>query len=386
MLQVWDPPLDAEAMKWRRLAETVSREVFAPRAAELDRDGSYSWDNVKALVDSGLAAPFIPEEFGGHALSLAAVCAVSEEISRACASTGAILSSYALGSFPVVVAGTPEQKSFYLPKVVAGEAISFALTEADAGSDAGAIKTRAEKTADGWRIQGEKVYIGNGGAAKYYIVFANTDEIDGHRAGVTAFFVDREAAGVTIDRFEDKMGIRGTMTSNLRLDTVVSDSAVLGEIGRALRLALQTLNAGRISVAAQSNGVALAALDAATGRASERRTFGKPIIDHQGIGFQLADVATSVTAARMLTHEAASAYDSGGDTSTLGAMAKLFASEAAGRAVDIAVQVFGGEGYCKPCIAERLYRDQRVLTIYEGTSEIQRVVIARALKAGNQSG
>src|SRR5690606_14333966 len=188
-----------------------------------------------------------------------------------------------------------------------------------------------------------------------------------------------EAPGVVIDRYEDKMGIRGTKTSNLKLDTRVSESDMLGEPGRGLRLALKTLNAGRISVAAQSTGVGLAGYEVASREAVRRTTFGRPIIENQGVSFPLADVATELSAARLLTFTAAETYDRGGDVSVLGAMAKLYASEAAHHAVDVAVQVHGGDGYCKPNIAERLYRDQRILEIYEGTSEIQRLVIGRAV-------
>lgn len=385
MLTFWEPELDAVSAHWREVAEHHTAEVFAPRAEELDREGRYPWESVEVLVESGLAAPFIPREYGGQSLPLVAVCAVGEAVSRGCASTGAILSAYALGAVPIILAGTEEQKARYLPEVVAGRAVSFALTEVGAGSDAAAIRTTAIREDDGWRLQGEKIYIGNGGASQYYIVFAQAQGDDG-TAGVTAFMVDKDAPGVVIDRYEDKMGIRGTLTSNLKLDTVVPPDAVLGQLGKGLRLALQTLNIGRISVAAQSSGVALAALDAGVAEATRRTTFGKPIIEHQGIGFQLADVATRVTAARMLTYEAARRYDAGGDVSMLGAMAKLDASEAAKQAADVAVQVFGGEGYCRPCIAERLYRDQRILQIYEGTSEIQRLVISRKLAAEVASG
>jgi alkylation response protein AidB-like acyl-CoA dehydrogenase len=306
-----------------------------------------------------------------------------ETVSAACVSTGAILSAYALGGFPLILAGTDEQKQRYLPDIVRGKGVSFALTERGAGSDASALKTTAEPEGRRWRIRGEKIYIGNGGAAGHYLVFANAER-DG-RAGITAFMVSSAAKGVIVDRYEDKMGIRGTRTSNLKLDTVVEEGDILGEFGRGLRLALQTLNVGRVTVAAQSVGLGLAALEAAAGEASRRTTFGKALIDHQGIGFQLADVATQLTAARLMTYQTARAYDECRDISVLGAMTKLFASEAAHLAADVAVQVYGGEGYCKPCIAERLYRDQRVLQIYEGGSEIQRLVIARALKSATPS-
>jgi alkylation response protein AidB-like acyl-CoA dehydrogenase len=192
--------------------------------------------------------------------------------------------------------------------------------------------------------------------------------------------VDKEEPGAVVDELADKMGIRGTQTSNLKLDVVVPDSARVGEVNRALRLALRTLDVGRVMVAAQSLGLALAAYREASRRAVERRAFGQPIIENQGIGFKLADMAVEISAARMMLYEAAKAYDEGRDVANLGAMAKLYASEVAHRAADGAVQVWGGLGYCKPTVAERLYRDQRVLEIYEGTSEIQRLVLARAVR------
>jgi alkylation response protein AidB-like acyl-CoA dehydrogenase len=377
---IWEPPLSPDGQKWRELARKLSAERFAPLAEELDREQRYPWESVKVLVDSGLAGLFIGTEYGGQGASFDVVCAVIEEVSRACASTGAILTAYALGGTPVVLAGTEEQRRRYLGGLASGQAVSFALTEVGAGSDAARIKTTAAREGDGWRLRGEKIYIGNGGASQHYVVFALTDPAAGTR-GITAFMVDKDADGVVIDHLEDKMGIRGTQTSNLKLDTFVGEDAMLGELNRGMKLAMLTLNAGRITVAAQSIGVGLAGYDVASREAARRQTFGTPIIDNQGISFPLADVATRLTAARMITHRAACTYQENGDVSILGAMAKLDASEAAHRAVDTAVQVYGGAGYCKPCPAERLYRDQRILEIYEGTSEIQRLVIGRAIKA-----
>jgi alkylation response protein AidB-like acyl-CoA dehydrogenase len=375
---IWQPRLSRAEQASHELARALTAERFQPQAEELDRTGEYPWDHVRALAAANLLGPFIPAEYGGPGLSLRATCAVVEQVSIGCASTGAILSAYALGGFPILLAGTDEQKKRYLPDIVRGKGVSFALTERGAGSDASALNATAVRDGDRWRINADKRFIGNGGAAEHYVVFAKAS--GGSRDGITAFMVSAGTDGVVVDEYEDKMGIRGTKTSNLKLDTVVGDDAILGDLGRGLRLALQTLNVGRITVAAQSVGLALAALDAASEEASRRRTFGQAIIDHQGIGFQLADVATQVTAARMMTFEAARGYDAGEDVSVLGAMTKLFASEAAHLAADVAVQVYGGDGYCRPCIAERLYRDQRVLQIYEGSSEIQRLVIARALK------
>jgi alkylation response protein AidB-like acyl-CoA dehydrogenase len=380
MSVIWAPEANEEAERWLAVADELSTKHFEPLAEELDREQRYPWESVERLVESGLAGLFVPKQFGGQGASFATTCAVIERISRGCASTGAILTAYALGGTPLVLAGTEAQQAKYLGALAAGEAVSFALTEVGAGSDAAQIKTTATREGDGWRIRGEKIYIGNGGASRYYVVFALTDPEAGAR-GITAFMVDKEADGVVIDHLEDKMGIRGTQTSNLKLDTLVTDADMVGEMNRGMRLAMQTLNAGRISVAAQSVGVALSGYDEASREAVRRRTFGTAIIDNQGIAFPLADVATRVTAARMITTTAAEAYDRGDDVAVLGAMAKLYASEASHDAVDLAVQVFGGDGYCKPTRAERLYRDQRILEIYEGTSEIQRLVLGRAIKA-----
>lgn len=380
MSVIWAPTATEESTKWLAIADDLSTEYFEPLAEELDRDQRYPWESVKRLVESGLAGLFVPKEFGGEGVSFATTCAVIERISRGCASTGAILTAYALGGSPLVLAGTDAQKARYLGALAAGEAVSFALTEVGAGSDAAKIKTTAVREGDHWRLSGEKIFIGNGGASRYYVVFALTDPMAGAR-GITAFMVDKEADGVVIDHFEDKMGIRGTRTSNLKVDTIVSGDDMLGSLNKGMRLAMQTLNAGRISVAAQSVGVALSGFDEASREAVRRETFGQPVIENQGISFPLADVATKITAARMITAEAALAYDRGDDVAILGAMAKLYASEASHDAVDIAVQVFGGDGYCKPTRAERLYRDQRILQIYEGTSEIQRLVLGRYIKA-----
>jgi alkylation response protein AidB-like acyl-CoA dehydrogenase len=380
MAVIWEPELSDEARRWRDLARSLAAERFGPLVEELDREQRYPWESVQVLVDSGLAGLFVSPDYGGQGARFDTVCAVIEELSRTCPSTGAIVTAYALGGTPLVLAGTAEQREKYLGGLAAGQAISFALTEQGAGSDAAGIRTTAERTPGGWRLRGEKIYIGNGGASQYYVVFALTDPDAGTR-GISAFMVDKDADGVVIDRYEDKMGLRGTLTSNLRLDTEVAEDALVGAPNRGMGLAMRTLNAGRITVAAQSVGVALAAYDVASREAVRRRTFGASIIDNQGISFPLADVATRITAARMLTVQAARAYVDGADVGILGAMAKLEASETAHLAANLAVQVFGGDGYCKPCPAERIYRDQRILEIYEGTSEIQRLVIGRAIKA-----
>jgi alkylation response protein AidB-like acyl-CoA dehydrogenase len=379
MTVIWQPVLSEDAKRWRAVADRLTQRHFAPLAEELDREQRYPWENVRRLVEHDLAGLFIPKEYGGQGATLGATVAVVETIGTGCASTAAILCTYQLGAFPILLAGRDDQKQRYLGEMAKGVATSFALSERNTGSDAAAIEATATREGDGWRLRGEKYWIGNGGASRYYVVFAKTDPSAGGR-GISAFMVDKEQPGAVVDELSDKMGIRGTQTSNLKLDIAVPDSARVGEMNRALRLAFQTLDVGRVLVAAQSLGVALAAYREASRRAVERRAFGQPIIENQGIAFKLADMAVDISAARMMLYEAAKAYDEGRDVANLGAMAKLLASEVAHRAADGAVQIWGGLGYCKPTVAERLYRDQRILEIYEGTSEIQRLVLARAVR------
>jgi alkylation response protein AidB-like acyl-CoA dehydrogenase len=383
MTVIWQPALGDAAKRWRSVAERLTQEQFAPLAAELDRDQRYPWENVRALVAHDLAGLFIPTQYGGQGADLGTTVAVVEAIATGCASTAAILCTYQLGAFPILLAGRDDQKQHYLGEMAKGVATSFALSERNAGSDAAAIEAMAtregQSQGQAWRLRGEKYWIGNGGASRYYVVFAKTDPSAGAR-GISAFMVDKEQSGAVVDELADKMGIRGTQTSNLRLDIAVPDSARVGELHRALPLAFRTLDVGRMLVAAQSLGIALAAYREAARRAVERQAFGRPIIENQGIAFKLADMAVEISAARMMLYEAAQAYDAGRDVATLGAMAKLYASEVAHRAADVAVQVWGGLGYCKPSVVERLYRDQRILEIYEGSSEIQRLVLARAVR------
>lgn len=379
MTVLWQPTLDESAARWQALAERLGRERFAPLAPELDRDQRYPWETIEALVEHRFVGLFLPRQWGGEGASLVATVAAVETLGTHCASTAAIMCAYQLGAFPILLAGTDAQKDFYLREMTQGRATSFALSERIAGSDAAAIEATAVREGDGWRLRGEKYWIGNGGASRYYVVFAKTDPAQAGR-GISAFMVDKEQPGAVVDELSDKMGIRGTQTSNLKVDLVVPDSARIGELHRALRLALQTLNVGRIMVSAQSMGLAIAAYREAARRAVERRTFGQPIGEYQGIGFMLADMATRISAARMMLYEAARAYDRGDDVSNLGAMAKLFTSEVAHQAADDAVQIWGGLGYCKPTVVERLYRDQRILEIYEGSSEIQRLVLSRAIR------
>lgn len=380
MAAIWEAPLDSEALRWQTLAKGLTDRYFAPAAHSIDQEQRYPVEHLQPLRESGVSGLFIPTRYGGGGASLTALVAAVEAIAEGCGSTAAIMAALSLGAFPVLLGGTEEQKQALLGGLAErGEAVNFALSERGAGSDASAIETTAVREGDGWRIRGEKCWLGNGGHSHHFIVFARTAQADTRHA-ITAFWVPRDTEGAVVDFYEDKMGIRGTTTTNLKVDVRVPQSSVVGEIGHGLRLALSTLNVGRVVVAAQALGIALCSYRAACRFAASRKTFGRSIIDHQGIGFMLADSATQLSAARMMMYEASRTYDEGRDIGTLGAMAKLFASEASHTACDHAVQILAGRGYVKPNVVERCYRDQRITEIYEGTSEIQRLVIARAIK------
>ena len=381
MTLIWTPQLDDESRRFQEVAQSMTEQFFAPLADEIDQAQRYPEEHLPHLLSSGISGMFLPKAYGGSGASLVAMSAVVETIASGCASTAAIMAALSLGAFPVLLGGSEAQKKMLLGGLAQrGEAVNFALSERGAGSDAGSVETTAEREGDFWRIQGEKCWLGNGGHSRHFIVFARTGEA-GARNNMTAFWVPRDTPGAVVDFYEDKMGIRGTTTTNLKLQGVrVPHSSIIGEQGRGLKLALATLNVGRIVVAAQAIGIAICAYQAAAKFAVERRTFGQPIIEHQGIGFKLADSATQLSAARMMLYEAAAAYDRGEDVSSLGAMAKLYASEVSHKICDDAVQILGGRGYVKPNSVERCYRDQRITEIYEGTSEIQRLVIARAIQ------
>ncbi len=385
MSVVWEASLDEEARRWRDVAEGLTRQFFAPLANEIDQEQRYPEEHLPRLLESGVGGMFIPKEYGGGGASLVALVAAVETIAAGCATSAAIMAALSLGAFPVLLGGTQAQKHALLGGLAKkGEAVNFALSERGAGSDAASLTTTAEREGAGWRIKGEKCWLGNGGHSKHFIVFARTGP-EGARNNITGFWVPRDTAGAVVDFYEDKMGIRGTTTTNLKVDVWVPAENMIGDEGQGLKLALSTLNVGRIVVAAQAVGIAMCSFREASNFATERTTFGKSIIDHQGVGFMLANAATQLSAARMMLYEAAKAYDKGQDVSVLGAMAKLFSSEASHDICDDAVQILAGRGYVKPNAVERCYRDQRITEIYEGTSEIQRVVLARAIKKEAQA-
>jgi alkylation response protein AidB-like acyl-CoA dehydrogenase len=353
----------------RELAARFADEVVAPRAARWDREHQFPAEVLGQLGELGLMGVCVPPEHGGAGADHLSYALVLEELSRADAGLGVTLAVHTgAGTLPILQHGTDEQRDRLVPPLAQGhELAAFALTEAGAGSDASAMLTRAH---DG-RITGTKQWITNGSHAHTVTVFAR----DGER--ISAFVVRRGAEGFRVTREEEKLGLNSSSTADLAFEDTPAEP--LGAPGAGMRIALATLDGGRIGIAAQAVGIAQAALDLAVGYAKERRTFGKPIGAHQAIQQKLADMATQVEAARALTWRAARRKDAGRPHSVEGAQAKLFASRVAREVTSEAIQVLGGYGYTKEFPAERFYRDAKVTEIYEGTSEIQRLVIARAL-------
>src|ERR671921_495108 len=358
-----------------RSAEFVDEEV-APHAAESDQEDRVPFDTLKELADAGFMGLCVPEEYGGAGMDLLSYCLLIEEISRADAGRGATLAVHtSAGTLPLVMYGTAEQKARWVPPLARGERIGgFALTEPETGSDASAIAARAEKVDGGYLISGHKQWVTNGRIAGTMILFARAPE------GITAFVVGMDAAGISFGKHAQKMGVISATTDDVLFDDVfIPEENRLGEEGRGLRVALGTLDTGRIGIAAQATGIAEAAFRYATQYALKRTTFGKPIAEHQAIAFKLADMQTKIRAARLLVYEAAWMKNRGERHAESGARAKLYSSQVANEVAYEAIQVLGGRGYMKDHPVERYYRDARVTEIYEGTSEIQRLVISRAI-------
>ena len=363
----------------RALAREFAANEIAPRAAEWNAAKHVPIDVIRRMGSLGLLAPTIPEQYGGAGLDATSLCLVVEEIARADAGTSvSIAVQSGLVASPLLRAGTEAQKDEWLPRIASGEVLGcYALTEPDAGSDTAALRTRATASGDGWDITGSKQWISNGSMADVFIVFARTGG-EGAR-GVSAFVTGR-APGLEVGREIPKLGLHTSSTVELAFDSMhVPGHALLGPEGEGLKLALATLDGGRITVAAQACGIAQAAVDLSVSYASERDAFGGPIARFQGVQFPIADVAAQLDAARLLTLHAAALRDAGEPHGAAGAKAKLFASSVAVRAADVAVQTLGGYGYSAEYDAERLYRDAKITEIYEGTSQIQRLVIARDL-------
>ncbi len=361
------------------LAREFAAHEIAPHAADWDARGHVPVDVIRRMGGLGLLAPAIPEQYGGPGLDATALCLIVEEVARADAGTSvSIAVQNGLVASPLLRAGTAEQKQRWLPRLASGEVLGcYALTEPGVGSDTAALTTRAVPAEDGWSITGAKQWISNGGFADLFIVFARTGGEGAH--GISAF-VTEEAAGLAVGAEIPKLGLHSSSTVELAFDDVrVGADAMLGPEGEGLKLALATLDGGRITVAAQACGIARAALDLAVRYATDREAFGGPIARFQGVQFPIADIAAQLDAARLLTLHAAALRDADKPHGVAGAKAKLFASSVAVRAADVAVQTLGGYGYSAEYDAERLYRDAKITEIYEGTSQIQRVVIGRDL-------
>jgi alkylation response protein AidB-like acyl-CoA dehydrogenase len=362
-----------------RAARFADREV-APHAADLDGEDRVPFETLAKMSGEGFMGLCVPEEYGGGGADFFSYCLLLEEVSRADAGLGATLAVHtSAGTLPILLFGTEEQKARWVPSLARGEKIGcFCLTEPETGSDASAITTRAERVDGGYRVSGHKQWVTNGRIAGTAVLFARAE--GGDSEGVTAFVVDLEAEGISFGAHAEKMGVISATTDDVLFDDVfVPERDRLGEEGKGLRVALGTLDSGRIGIAAQAVGIAEAAFRYATRYAAERTTFGKPIAEHQAIAFKLADMQTGIKAARLLVYEAAWIKDRGERHTEAGARAKLFASQVANEVTYEAVQVLGGRGYMKDHPVERHYRDARVTEIYEGTSEIQRLVISRAI-------
>ncbi|HEY3804623.1 MAG TPA: acyl-CoA dehydrogenase [Kofleriaceae bacterium] len=363
--------------------EFAQNEVL-PKAAEIDREHRHPAELVKRMAELGFLGIAVPEQWGGSGLDHVSYALAMEEISRACASTGVIMSvNNSLVCDPILRFGTDAQKEQWLKPLASGKLLGcFALSEPEAGSDAAAQRTTAVRDGDGWILSGTKNWITNGPVADVCVLFAMNDKALGHK-GITTFIVPMKTKGVRTGTPDDKLGIRGSKSSQIFLDDArLPGDALLGEVGGGFKVAMSTLDGGRIGIGAQAVGIARAAFEDALAYAQQRRTMGKPIVQHQAISFKLADMATEIDAARLLVLRAAWLKDHKRPYGKEAAMAKLYASDVANRAAREAIQIFGGNGYVTEFPVERHFRDAKITEIYEGTSEIQRLVIAGYLSKG----
>ena len=379
--------LSEEHQAIREAVRAVCTAKVAPHAAEVDELSEFPRAAYDALAASDFAAPHIGEEYGGAGADALATCIVIEEVARACASSSLIPSVNKLGTMPIILAGSEELKKKYLTPVAAGHGMfSYCLSEPDAGSDAAAMKTRAVRDGDTWVLDGVKRWITNAGVSEYYTVFAVTDPAK-RSNGISAFVVEKSDPGVSFGAPEKKLGIKGSPTREVYLDHVrIPADRMIGEEGTGFLTAMRTLDHTRVTIAAQAVGIAQGALDYALDYAKERQQFGRPIADFQGLQFMLADMGMKVEAARQLTYAAAGRSERNDkDLTFFGAAAKCFASDTAMQVTVDAVQVLGGYGFTKDYPVERMMRDAKITQIYEGTNQVQRIVMARQLLAGIQS-
>jgi alkylation response protein AidB-like acyl-CoA dehydrogenase len=374
-----DLELTAEQREIQALARDFADAEIAPHASEWDRAHGFPRELLGKLAGLGLLGVCVPEDRGGAGADFVSYILVLEELSRGDAGVGVTVAVHTSAcTLPILSFGTDEQRARFVPPLARGESIGcFALTEAGAGSDAGAIVTRADRVDDGWRISGAKQWITNAAFGGTVLLFARTDADTRTARGVSAFILD--AGDVTVTRTEEKLGLNSSVTNDISVDTVVAEDRLIGELHHGFRIAMATLDGGRIGIAAQAVGIAQAAYEVALRYAKEREAFGQRIADFQAIQHKLANMSMEIDAARLLVLRAAWLKDRGLPHTAAGAKAKLFASEMARRQTAEAIQVLGGYGYTKEFPVERYYRDAKITEIYEGTSEIQRLVIAREI-------
>ena len=361
------------------VADFAAGEV-APRVAAMERAAKLDPELIPKYFEMGLMGIQVPESHGGAGGSVMMVTLAVEEISKVDASAAIMVDvQNTLVAYPLLTAASDDQKARYLPALCDSKVGAYALSEANSGSDAFALQTRAERKGDDWVLTGRKLWITNGAEAEVFIVFANADPAKGYK-GITAFLVERGFDGFSVGKKEDKLGIRASSTCELILDGVrVPAANVLGPVGQGYKIAIETLNEGRIGIGAQMIGVAQGALDAAIAYIKERKQFGKAIADNQGVQFQVAQAATELQAARLMVYDASRLMDAGHDIAQAGAMAKLYASQVCERVTSLCVELLGGYGYTKDYPVEKFYRDAKIGTIYEGTSNMQLQTIAKAL-------
>jgi len=372
--------LPDEYVALRESVRALADKKIQPFAHDVDANARFPQEALDALQAAGLAAPHVPVEFGGEGADALGVVIVIEEVARVCASSSLIPAVNKLGSVPLMLGGNDEQKKRWLTPLAKGKGFSYCLSESEAGSDAASMKTRAVKKGDGWVLNGSKKWISHAGVSEFYTVLASTDPEKGSR-GITAFVVEKSDPGVSFGAHEKKMGFKGSPTREVYFDNVeIGDDRRISEIGGGFGLAMKTLDHTRITIAAQALGIAQGAFEVATKYAKERRQFGKAIFDFQAVQFMLADMAMEIEAARQLTYAAAVKSERGErDLTFFSAASKCFATDVAMKVTTDAVQVLGGYGYVNDYPVERMMRDAKLTQIYEGTNQIQRLVMARNL-------
>lgn len=372
--------LPPEYQSLRESVRALADTKIAPAAREVDEQARYPREAAEALQGAGLAAAHVPEEFGGEGADALGVVIIIEEVARVCGASSLIPAVNKLGSLPLMLAGTTEQKKRWLTPLAKGKGFSYCLSESEAGSDAAAMRTKAVRKGDGWVLNGSKKWISNAGESDFYTVLASTDPAKGAK-GISAFVVEKGDQGLSFGAHEKKMGFRGSPTREVYFDEVYLDAnRALGDEGAGFALAMKTLDHTRITIAAQALGIAQGAFEVANEYAHQRKQFGKAIFDFQGIQFMLADMAMKIEAARQLTYAAAvKSENSASDLTFFSAASKCYATDVAMEVTTNAVQVLGGYGYVSDYPVERMMRDAKLTQIYEGTNQVQRIVMARNL-------